>query len=212
MQVEDYIKSDIDKKARAWLKEIHARVPDRPHLNLSPGRAALLIIDMLRYFAHEQGRCFLEATPAIVPRIQLLLERWRELRRPVIFTRHCHEGPDDLGMLGLFFSDYIHKSQPESRIIDALKPQKGEPVVIKTTYDAFWQTDLAPILKRAGVAQLVITGVLTHMCCETTARSAFCRGFEVYLPVDALASSRESLHLGSLISLADCVSHLSRRR
>jgi nicotinamidase-related amidase len=165
----------------------------------------LLIVDMLRYFAHREGRCFLDAAPAIVPRIQQLLEQWRALDRPVIFTRHCHEGAHDLGMLGRFFSDYIHKEAPESHIIEALQPARGEPIILKTTYDAFWQTELATTLERVGVAQLVITGVLTHMCCETTARAAFCRGYEVYLPVDAMASSQESLHLGSLISMADCV-------
>ena len=53
--------------------------------------------------------------------------------------------------------------------------------------------------------QLVVTGVLTHMCCETTARSAFCRGFEVYLAVDAMATTSEDRHLGSLVGLSDCV-------
>jgi nicotinamidase-related amidase len=205
MRVNDYTEGNIDKKALAWLNRIRAAVAQRPHLRLDPSRAALLIIDMLHYFAHDEGRCFLSAAPAVVPRIRSLLERWRAMGRPAVFTRHCHEGEGDLGMLGRFFSDYIHKRSPESDIIDALAPKKGEPVVTKTTYDAFWQTGLASILERAGVDQLVITGVLTHMCCETTARAAFCRGYEVYLPVDAMASSRESLHLGALESMADCV-------
>jgi isochorismate hydrolase len=50
---------------------------------------------------------------------------------------------------------------------------------------------------------VLITGVLTHMCCETTARAAFCRGHEVYLPADATASSSEDRHLGSLLAMAD---------
>jgi len=61
------------------------------------------------------------------------------------------------------------------------------------------------LLRRAGKDQVVVTGVLTHMCCETTARSAFCRGFEVYLPADALASSDEAHHTASLLNLADAV-------
>ena len=78
-------------------------------------------------------------------------------------------------------------------------------MVRKTTYDAFLNTELEDILGSAGVDQVLVTGVLTHMCCETTARSAFCRGFEVYVAADATASSREELHLGSLVSMADSV-------
>jgi len=47
--------------------------------------------------------------------------------------------------------------------------------------------------------------VLTHMCVETTARSAFCRGFEAYVPVDAVASTNEDRHLSSLLNMADSV-------
>jgi bifunctional isochorismate lyase / aryl carrier protein len=64
-------------------------------------------------------------------------------------------------------------------------------------------------LRARGIEQVVISGVLTHMCCETTARSAFCRGFEVYLPVDATASSQEELHFNSLSALADAAAVLT---
>ena len=108
-------------------------------------------------------------------------------------------------MLGRFFGDHIEEADPDSQIIDSLSPGALEPVFEKTTYDAFLGTGLEDALRDLEVEQVVISGVLTHMCCETTARAAFCRGFEVYLPVDALASTTEQRHLCSLSNLADAV-------
>ena len=208
MRVSDYTGDKLDEKAASWLREIRSQVAPRPRLSLAPARAALLVIDMLEYFANPSGRCFLSASPAIVPRIRALVSAFRAMGRPVIYTRHGHEGPGDLGMLGRFFGDYIKKGEPESAIIPALRPRGGEPVIPKTTYDAFIGTDLGRVLDEAGAEQVVVTGVLTHMCCETTARSAFCRGYEVYLPVDCVASSCEALHVASLRTMADAVAVL----
>ena len=195
----------LEMKAGRWLLDIRSAVAPRPRLVLDPRRCALLVVDMLRYFADPAGRCFLPAAAAIVPNVSSLIAAWRRIGAPVLYTRHCHAGPHDLGMLGRFFSDYIRQGEPDSEIVAALAPARGEPVVRKTTYDAFLGTRLESLLRRRKAAQILICGVLTHMCCETTARSAFCRGFEVYMPVDATASSDERLHVNALLGLADSV-------
>lgn len=191
------------------LADIRARVAPRPHLALDPARCALLVIDMLVYFVEPEGRCFLPAAPAIVPRVKALLECWRRRQGVVAFARHGHEGPGDLGMLGKFFSDYLRAGEPQASIVEPLTPLPGEIVVPKTTYDAFLGTTLEESLRERGMTQVLLTGVLTHMCVETTARSAFCRGFEVYVPVDAVASSDEEHHLASLLNMADAVAILT---
>ncbi len=184
---------------------IRSSVASRTRLALDPGRAALLVIDMNVYFASPAGRSYLPMTEPVIPNLKRLLEFWRTAGAPVIFTRHGHEGDHDLGMLGRFFSDYIRVDEPEAEIISELSPYDNETVIRKKTYDAFLGTPLSSILEEKGVDQVLVTGVLTHMCCETTARSAFCRGFEVYVAVDAMASSSEERHLGSLLSMADSV-------
>lgn len=193
----------LEARTRAWLREVRELTRPRPKLRLSPERCALLVVDMIEYFAQPEGRAFLPATEAIAPRIAKLVALWRRLGAPLAFTRHGHDGPEDLGMLGRFYSDYIREGLPESRIIRQLEPREGEPVFRKRTYDAFWGTALQELLEGWRVEQLLLAGVLTHRCCETTARSAFVRGFEVYVPADATASSSERLHLGSLLSMAD---------
>ncbi len=206
MRTNGYVsEANLDEKATGWLTELRSRVAPRSQFRVEPGRAALLVIDMNRYFADPSGRCFLPAAAAIIGQISKLVTRWRTSRMPVVYTRHGHEGEADLGMLGKFFSDYIKKGTPESEIIPALAPTSDDTVIEKTTYDAFLNTPLEAMLRDRGVDQVVVTGVLTHMCCETTARSAFCRGFEVFVPVDGVASSDETRHLGSLLSMADAV-------
>jgi nicotinamidase-related amidase len=199
----------LDDQAARWLAEIRATVAPRPHLVLQVERCALLVVDMLRYFADPAGRSFLPAAAPTVSRIAALVDAWRAQGSTVVFTRHCHQGDGDLGMLGKFFSDYIRCGERDSEIIEPLCPEPGETVIQKRTYDAFWDTELDPILRDRGCSQVLITGVLTHMCCDTTARSAFCRGYEVYLPVDGVASSQEELHIGALRGLASSVAILT---
>lgn len=87
----------------------------------------------------------------------------------------------------------------------ALIPELDIPSAVllnKTQYDAFYETDLNEILARNHISQVVITGVMTHLCCETTARSAFVRGFNVFLPVDATATYNREFHQSSLQNLS----------
>ncbi len=75
-------------------------------------------------------------------------------------------------------------------------------MVIKSQYDAFYKTNLLQLLKKDKVKQLVITGVMTNLCCETTARSAFIRGLEVFFVVDATATQNELMHRATVINLS----------
>lgn len=205
----EYVSStNISEKTAEWLKHIYACNYKRPSLVIDKSKCALIVVDMLNYFANPDGRAYLPATDAITPGIARLIEYWRESDSMIIFTRHCHTGENDLGMLGKFFLDYIRCGEPESDIISELTPHAKEPVFRKYTYDAFYNTELEEYLKTSGCTQVLITGVLTQLCCETTARSAFVRGFEVYIPVDGTASSTENLHIGSLLGLSSGVASI----
>jgi nicotinamidase-related amidase len=197
--------SNLDRHTEAWLEEIRDQVPPRPQLVLDPDRSALLVIDMNCYFASAKGRCFLPAAAAITPRIATLLAAWRARGGTVVFTRHGHEPGSDLGTMGKFWDDHIRADEPDAEIIAELKPGQRDLVIPKTTYDAFVGTSLEERLRERLCDQVLVTGVLTHMCCETTARAAFCRGFEVYVAADGTATSSEQLHLSSLLAMADSV-------
>lgn len=72
----------------------------------------------------------------------------------------------------------------------------------KNTYSAFYNTDLESFLKKHGKTEVIVTGVMTNSCCETSAREAFIRGFRVFFSTDATATSSEDLHVSTLKNLA----------
>jgi isochorismate hydrolase len=100
-----------------------------------------------------------------------------------------------------WWKDLITIEDPLSSII-ADFDFSNRYVLRKSQYDAFFQTDLEDNLNRKGISQLVVTGVMTHLCCETTARSAFVRGFEVFFIIDGTATYNKDHHLATLLNLA----------
>ena len=84
---------------------------------------------------------------------------------------------------------------------DALDTSRGL-ILQKSQYDAFYNTELVKILRENFATQVVITGVMTHLCCETAARSAFVRGFDVFFTVDGTATYNEDFHRAALQNLA----------
>jgi isochorismate hydrolase len=96
----------------------------------------------------------------------------------------------------------LHDESPFSRIIPEFAAKPGFKVMRKTQYDAFYGTDLERRLKAAGAKSIVVCGVMTDLCCETTARSAFVRGFDILFCADGTATTSEQLHVSALRTLA----------
>ncbi|MHA1583797.1 MAG: isochorismatase family protein, partial [Promethearchaeota archaeon] len=95
----------------------------------------------------------------------------------------------------------INRNDPESEISSILTPSKKN-TIIKHQYNVFIGTNLESKLKKHNIEQLVIVGVMTHLCCETTARDAFMRGYNVIFTIDGTASYREDFHLGTLRAIS----------
>jgi nicotinamidase-related amidase len=95
----------------------------------------------------------------------------------------------------------IKENDPMSQVTSALDTSLGD-IVEKTQYDAFLHTALEEKLQARHVKQIVVCGVLTNCCCETTARSAFMRGYEVYFATDGTATYDKKMYDASLLNLA----------
>jgi len=165
--------------------------------------SALLVIDMQRFFLEESSHAYLPMARQIIPNVQRLIESYRNLKLPIIFTRHALKQGENPGIMRRWWRDVIKDKNQMSQIIDVLKPLKNEMVLRKTRYSAFFETDLEKVLQRQKIKRVVITGVLTHLCCETTAREAFMRDFEVFFIVDATATENLDLHIASLKTLSN---------
>jgi nicotinamidase-related amidase len=174
----------------------------RERLDRLPRTTALLIIDMQKYFLTPNEHAYLPAGRAMLPNVVALRDAFRDREMPVVYTRHGHRRKKDHPQMGRWWADMLMASDPLAEIVPELRPRRAEKVVRKGHYDAFRQTDLHEHLAGLGVTHLVITGVMTHLCVETTARAAFMNDYETIMTVDGTASCDDGMHLASLEAAA----------
>ena len=201
MNRETYFTPDtIQRKASAMLEALAPFRARHADIVFRPERAALLVLDMQEYFLCERSHAFIPSAPAILPNLQRLISDFTAHNRPVIFTRHVNTD-EDAHMMSRWWRDLIRADSPDSAISASLDISKGI-VIQKAQYDAFYNTPLEETLRGRGVEQVIVTGVMTHLCCETTARSAFVRGFEVFFCADGTATYTKELHRSTLLNLS----------
>ncbi len=170
-------------------------------------RAALLIIDMQRDFIEPGGfgqslGNDVSRLQAIVPTCAAVLAAWRRAAGFIVHTREAHR-PDlsdcppakrqrgnprlrigDAGPMGRI----LVAGEPGSQIIAALQPVAGELVIDKPGKGAFYATGLHQALQSRAIAQLVLMGVTTEVCVQTTMREANDRGYDCVLVEDGTES------------------------
>jgi len=180
----------------AEIKEYNIR-PEWP----KPNRCALLVIDMQQYF--------LSLAAPILGNVLSLIECCWSRGMRVVYTRHGHRDiSKDGGMLVKWWGDLIQYGSKDWELIKGLNPPEADGILDKNRYSAFHGTGLEESLRSIKVDELIITGVLTNCCCETTARDAFVRDFRVFFVSDGTATVNEELHLSTLKNLAFGFAHI----
>jgi len=191
----------IKSNSRGWLDKI---APFNSHrMELSREKSALMVIDMQNFFLDPESPTFTCGGLAILPNVAKLIQYFRDASLPVIYTRHVHH-PDkiDAGIMGWWWEGMCIEGTPESEIHPDIAPLPNEKVILKHRYSAFYNTDLETILRCMKIEDLVISGIMTNMCCESTARDAYFRDYRVFFPADANGSINEEMHLASLLNLS----------
>ncbi len=197
----------INKESNAALRTLSEQV------DISD--VALLVVDVQNDFAHERGKAAgmgmdMDPTHQAVARINRLILAAREARIPVIFlrTEHSHQtdrpnfkaryqlrgfDPEDLlCATGTWGAELYEKLEP---------PITYEPIVTKFGYDGFQDTALDAVLQNRGVKTLVMTGIVTNLCVQTTAEHGFGLGYGVVIVKDATAGSNPKAHEAALGNL-----------
>ena len=200
--MEPYVTVDnIESKVLEWLE--HIRPYNHHEMRLNVAASALLVVDMQQFFLDATSPTFTCGGMAILPAVKRLMAAFRQAKRPVIFTRHVHHPGDlDAGIMGWWWEGKCIEDSPESEIHPDLAPMPGEKVVFKHRYSAFYNTDLETVLRCLKVEDVVVSGVMTNMCCESTARDAYYRDHRVFFLADGTGSISEKMHLASLLNLA----------
>jgi len=194
---------NMSAKADEWLNNLSIPSSRKKKFTFIPENSALLIIDMQEFFLNEQSHAFVPSAKTIVPNINSLIKKYRKQEYPIIFTFYALESDESPGIMGRWWGDVLRVTNSLSRIHSSLNLENNDIIIRKSRYSAFIETNLEEILKENKVSTLVITGIMTHLCCESTAREAFMRDYEVYFVVDATAADTEALHVSSLRTLTD---------
>lgn len=146
---------------------------------------ALLVVDVQESFRQRASWAEISA-PDIADRIARLVEHARGRGDAVVWVLHAEPGT------GTVFDP----ARGFVALLPGLDPRDGEPVLTKTSHNAFTTTGLGPWLTAHGVDEVVVTGIRTEQCCETTARLASDLGYRVRFVLDATATQPLDRHDG----------------
>jgi nicotinamidase-related amidase len=200
--MESYVTPEsLEASTRRWLQQIAPF--NRHEMELDKNKAALLVVDMQKFFLNPASPTFTCGGLAILATVKKLISAFRASGRPVIYTRHVHH-PDrlDAGIMQWWWEGMCLEGSPESEIHSEIPPLPNEKVILKHRYSAFYNTDLETVLRCLKIEDLVISGIMTNMCCESTARDAYYRDYKVFFLADGTGSINEEMHLASLLNLA----------
>ena len=186
---------------------------------VAPAHTALVIVDVQNDFCSPEGMMSAEgldvgSAVATAERIEGLIGSARRAGVLVVFVRSVLSSEDNR-----YLSDVILEQATRRRagsytlrpvcVDDSfggdyygnVRPAPGDPVVTKHRYSAFLRTDLETILRTAGIRTVVLSGVATNVCVETTARDAFMRDFYVVLSSDGTAAYSDAEHDATLTTI-----------
>ena len=183
---------------------------------LSAERAALCVIDVQQDFASPDGLLgqygldMSRLTPAI-EKMNVLVQQARRAGVPVVFVGLQTAPETDSAAWSEWMARQGKDPEAEQAICRkgtpgeafyAVLPAASDKIVMKTRYSAFWQTDLNEWLQTQGIDTLVVTGITTECCVESTVRDAFHHDYQVLVVSDACAAYEDDLHTASLRAMA----------
>jgi ureidoacrylate peracid hydrolase len=173
-----------------------------------PRWSALLVVDVQNDFASPKGSAAqrgddVSASVAMVPRLTRLIDEARRVGLTVVYIRTTHSEWTDTP------SWLYRKSQQKTlntcregtwgaEFYDGIAPLPSERIVIKHRYSAFINTDLNTVFKAKGIESVLVTGIATNVCVETTARDAYMFDYYVTMVSDCAAAYDQKLHESTL--------------
>lgn len=171
---------------------------------LDPGRAALLVHDLQRYFL----RAFAPRCPALAQALEstaAILDAARAAGMPVFYTAQTgSQPPTERGLQGELWGRGMAADPEDTAIVEVVAPRSDEIVLAKHRYSAFARSDLANRLATLRRDQLVITGVYAHIGIAATAYDAFQREIYPFVVADAVADFGAVEHERALAQVASC--------
>jgi ureidoacrylate peracid hydrolase len=185
----------------------------------SPRHTALVVIDMQNDFIARDGLIAREGrdvsqAEAMAQELPKLLKTAREAGVFVVFVRNVYTTDNNFYLSDVWLEQAARKRNGGYTRIPVcgenswsgdfygdVRPLPGEPIVTKHRYSAFYNTDLDTILRANGIRTVVLTGVVTNVCVETSAREAFVRDYYVAVVKDGTAAYSQADHDMTLLNI-----------
>ena len=173
-----------------------------------PRYAALIVVDVQNDFVSPQGSAGkrgddVGAAMAMIPNLTRLIDEGRKVGLTIVYIRTTHSEWTDT-------ASWIYRTSQKSGLntcrertwgaefYDGIAPLPSERVVIKHRYSAFINTDLNTVLKARGIESILVCGVATNVCVETTARDGYMYDYYVTMIDDCSAAYDAKLHMGTI--------------
>jgi ureidoacrylate peracid hydrolase len=170
----------------------------RENLDFTKNDSALLIVDMQNAFLDKGGSLSKmgldtsRATRVIEPIIKLK-DEFEKNKLPVIYLQHAHRNDGlDSGLIDKVFPPIMQlghckEGTWDCEMVDELKPKSNDIIVKKYRFSGFYNTQLDNVLRQIGAGTLVVCGIATNICVESTVRDAFYRDYNVFVPEETTA-------------------------
>jgi ureidoacrylate peracid hydrolase len=181
-----------------------------PYERLSPRQTALVVVDMQNYFMADGEPACAPAARLIVPNVNRLAAKTREHGGLVVWimTEAKDETPADWANLYECYSPEAKAKRQANLgkhgsgfpLWPKLEVEPNDEAVIKTRYSAFvpGASNLDEVLRARGIDTILVTGVATNVCCESTARDGMMMGYRAVMVSDANAAFTQENHAHAL--------------
>jgi ureidoacrylate peracid hydrolase len=176
---------------------------------LQVSKTALIVVDVQNDFCHKEGvfsrykKVNLDHIEKAVENLSAFIERCRQFNVPIVFVKTIHspwtDSPSWRARMGGSADkmDICLRDSWGSHFYN-IEPKEIDCIVTKHRYSAFFRTDLDLILKSRGIENILVTGVATNVCVETTARDGFNRDYNVILVEDCCGAFDSEEHAPTL--------------
>lgn len=188
-------------------EKLKKRIADQ----LMPGKTALIVVDFQNDFCHNQGvfgkkNFNLSHVEKAVSNLLPFLDRCRQFNLPIIFVRTIHSNWTDseswIGRLeGAAREMLICRPNTWGAEFYRIEPQTDDFIVTKHRFSGFVGTDLDVVLRSRRIETLLITGVATNVCVETTARDGFNLDYRIILVEDCCGAFSPEEHASTITNI-----------
>jgi ureidoacrylate peracid hydrolase len=181
---------------------------------IDPKSTAVIVVDVQNDFCHSDSpltKVGMDVTAAqeMVPNLLQLIDSARGAGATIVWVKMVSND----NTMSAVMTEHRTRTRPNAQMICIegtwgtefyrVEPEAGEPIVVKHRYSAFVDTDLQLILRSRGIKSVILTGVATNVCVESTARDAYMRDYYVTFVDDCSAAYDQAKHDATLINMAD---------